>query len=134
MTTERYLLFRLGTLHLALEARTLEQVIVLEHYTPLPRSPHSLLGLISAGGSIMPLLNLGAWLKQRDVAYNWAALLRFGNIQWAIALSEVEGLHMAEPPENPAQAGWILGEIDAPGGRVQVINPQLFEKLQLHAL
>ena len=140
MAVTRVLIARVENTLIALEGSATKQVTALERITPIPRSPRTLLGLISVGGEVMPLIDLGAALELPSEGFSppYAVMVEHGGERWALALEEVVGFVLtSSEPSRPATklpgslALHTQGVLEYEGQSVCLLSLKLLENLQL---
>lgn len=140
MAVSRVLIARVENTLIALEGSATKQVTALERITPIPRSPRTLLGLISVGGEVMPLIDLGAALELPPEGFSpsYAVVVVHKTERWALALEEVVGfvLSSGEPNRTPSVLPGSLtlhtqGMLEYEGQPVCLLNLNVLENLQL---
>lgn len=124
------LLARCGKRLVGLFADEAEHVIAWKEPTPLPRAPHSVLGVVSVRGRIStvldPLALLGERSKQMPARFSFIITLR-GEEQLAIAVERVERIaeiftDAIEPLAGAASANLVRGVLQTEGELAAVIN------------
>jgi len=140
MAVSRVLIARVENTLIALEGSATKQVTALERITPIPRAPRSLLGLISVGGEVMPLIDLGVALELPPEGFSppYAVVVDHLGERWALALEEVVGfvLTSGEPTRASAPLPGVLalhtqGVLEYQGQSVCLLSLKLLENLQL---
>ncbi len=140
MAVLRVLIARVENTLVALEGSATKQVTALERITAIPRSPRTLLGLISVGGEVMPLIDLGAALELPPEGFSpsYAVVVEHAGERWALALEEVIGL--VQSASDPIRATSALpgslalhtqGVFEHAGQSVCLLSLKLLENLQL---
>lgn len=132
------LVFRTGLQTLALPAGLTRQAVPLAQVLPLPGHTGALLGLISAGGKVVPLLNLSllADLPPSATAPELALLCDIGGETLALPVSDVIGFVSDDDAPVSGEllsAEGLLGGYGSGGRTGRTLNPQaLLARLREH--
>ena len=140
MAVGRVLIARVENTLIALEGAVTRQVTALERITPIPRAPRTLLGLISVGGEVMPLIDLGEALElpQEGFVPPYAVVVEYAGDRWALALEGVLGFEPSATELGPTPfplpgslSRHTQGVLEHGGQTVYLLSLRLLEALNL---
>jgi chemotaxis-related protein WspD len=138
--TSSLLLFRVGTLNLAIATRTASAIAPVLHVARIPhRSGTVLLGLAAFRGQILPCCSLARLLNTERLPCSHSRTLILEESpgrRWAIPIDAVVGVQLAEvlplSPNTASAAPWSNGEIHHHDGTYTVLDQEvLFRQIML---
>lgn len=139
--TLRACLFRLGGELFAVEVGCAREVVVLEGYTLVPRTPSHLVGVTNLRGSILPIVDIRPLLGLAGRRVGWgtrAIVVQAGTLQVAVVVEEVVGLEAFDRLTalgDAARREWRefgMGLLERRDGLAVLLNvPKILEALRV---
>jgi chemotaxis signal transduction protein len=133
--------FRVGPLHLAVEADFVMQVLTQVNVTPLPGVPDYIVGAFVSRGTACAVVDLCKWFWLDAPPSEFTVVLRLGDWQVGIWADEIEGIapfrddtdREAEKKLNARVSSYSRSAHWEPGGVVALLNVEkLLMEMALH--
>jgi len=87
----RLCFFKLGNYQFAIQGHYIQEIVVVNRITPVPRTNDYLWGLITVDSSILPLINSYTLFQQESTTAELAIVLDHNDTRLAFALTSVDG-------------------------------------------